>query len=356
MNIEKLLTDVFNPQANDVAVVLCDIPHTNIEDNSKWYERRIMAQEWREAFISLSQKIGFKVLPLIEFPASGAHSKNVPMELGTPRSIDSAFAQSTLAVALTEFSITPLLMNYSKQRKNFRSASLPIVEKRMEKTALAADYKEVYRRCLVVEELMKNIKGANVKFSTGHDCYFDLRFRTVRKDSGRLHQGDSPEFPFMNLPSGEVYMVPYEGEKDCKSETAGLIPAFINNESVVLKIAANKIVEVSDFETSAENCRNLFAQDPARRNIAEFAIGCNPWAVVTGNILEDEKAGFHWAFGRSEHIGGIIKPSDFISSENVLHVDVVYAKDSKYQVDFLEFIYDDNSKKNIIENREYLIF
>ena len=29
-------------------------------------------------------------------------------------------------------------------------------------------------------------------------------------------------------------------------------------------------------------------------------------AEVTGCVLEDEKAGFHWAFGRSDHLGGVV--------------------------------------------------
>ena len=41
--------------------------------------------------------------------------------------------------------------------------------------------------------------------------------------------------------------------------------------------------------------RSFFAADPMRGNIAEMAFGCNDDAKVTGNILEDEKAGFHWA-------------------------------------------------------------
>ena len=36
-------------------------------------------------------------------------------------------------------------------------------------------------------------------------------------------------------------------------------------------------------------------------------------AIVTGNVLEDEKAGFHWAYGRSEHLGGVTGPDAFTS-------------------------------------------
>lgn len=355
-NLEKLIVDVLNPLKGDTVTIICDIPHSDIQDNQKWIERRQMAVEWREAFVLLSKKIGFKVLPLIEFPASGAHSKAVSLKIGAPLSIQESFGQSTIALAMTEFSISPLLMNYSVSRDDFRSVSMPISEKRMESSALSADHTEIYRRCIEIEKLMQNIIGAEVEFSTGHKCFFDLRYREVRKDAGRLHKKDIKEFPMINLPTGEVYQAPYEGEKDSPSKTSGFIPAFLYNESVLLEVKENKIIKINDFETGSDYCNSIFEKDPARRNIAEFAIGCNTWAEVSGNILEDEKAGFHWAFGRSEHIGGTVGPENFISSETVMHLDVVYAKDSKYQINHLEFIYGDGSKKTIVENQEYLIY
>jgi len=50
--------------------------------------------------------------------------------------------------------------------------------------------------------------------------------------------------------------------------------------------------------------RIFFAENDTRRNIAELGIGCNPKAVITGNILEDEKVGLHIAYGMSSHLGG----------------------------------------------------
>ena len=43
-------------------------------------------------------------------------------------------------------------------------------------------------------------------------------------------------------------------------------------------------------------------------NVAEFGIGLNPKAKVTGNVLEDEKARdtAHIAFGNNKSFGGIV--------------------------------------------------
>ena len=68
----------------------------------------------------------------------------------------------------------------------------------------------------------------------------------------------------------------------------------------------NQIIDVKGEGTIAEDKRQEFHQESALRKIAEVAIGCNARAVVTGNTLEDEKAGFHWAYGRSDLFGGRI--------------------------------------------------
>ena len=74
---------------------------------------------------------------------------------------------------------------------------------------------------------------------------------------------------------------------------------------MLYKVRENKIVEVVGDGPQAAKQREYFGVDPARCNICELGLGTNDKAVVTGNILEDEKAsGFHWAYGQSDHIGG----------------------------------------------------
>ena len=97
-------------------------------------------------------------------------------------------------------------------------------------------------------------------------------------------------------------------------------------------------------------------RNDARRNIAELGLGCNDKAVVTGNVLEDEKAGFHWAHGLSDHLGGIISLNDFKVPENAVHQDYVYAKDNPIEIKRLILQYPDKSEEIIIQNGDYIIF
>ena len=107
--------------------------------------------------------------------------------------------------------------------------------------------------------------------------------------------------------------------------------------------------------TQAASFKAYFEEDPIRGNIAELALGCNPKAVVWGNVLEDEKAGFHWAYGRSEHLGGTIGPEQFKIPAHIVHQDIVYAKDSPIQVASLLLISADGKTRQIIRDGAYLI-
>jgi hypothetical protein len=55
-------------------------------------------------------------------------------------------------------------------------------------------------------------------------------------------------------------------------------------------------------------------------------------ARVWGNVLEDEKAGPHIAFGRSEHLGGTVGPDAFSDPRHVWHEDFVYARECPLQI------------------------
>jgi leucyl aminopeptidase (aminopeptidase T) len=255
---------------------------------------------------------------------------------------------------MTTFSAAPLAV-LADQHPDFRAASMPGVQQRMEGSALAADYSQVARRCRVIAEAMKGAELCDVLFSTGHRCWFDLRYRTPETDDGYLPRHKDGD-RIINLPSGETYEVPYEGERpDDPSWTAGTIPVMENGELVLFHVAGNRVLNVEGDGPLAERFEKLFDADPARTNIAEVAFGVNDKAEVTGCVLEDEKAGFHWAFGRSDHLGGVVGVAAFSSPENVVHQDIVYAEGNPIQVKSATIVHPNGQEVAIIKDGAYLV-
>jgi leucyl aminopeptidase (aminopeptidase T) len=223
---------------------------------------------------------------------------------------------------------------------------MPGIERRMEKSALKANYQDVKRYALSIEKLLNKSIGAEILFSTNDILYIDLRNRSAHADTGdctKYGQG-------INFPSGEGYKAPYEGasdeiEKYGKSKTKGIWPVKYNGELVKYIIDENKIVEVEGKGKIADERRTFFNENESRKNIAELGIGCNPKAIVTGNVLEDEKvSGLHIAYGMSTHLGGKVK-SD-------VHQDVCYPKGAPVEAKTLSLISEDGSIVELIKNAE----
>ncbi len=138
-----------------------------------------------------------------------------------------------------------------------------------------------------------------------------------------------------NLPSGEAYIVPYEGERAGEpSRSAGVLPVQFGTEVVRYLIAANRAVEV--LTAGPESAREvaLLAAEPAYANLAELGLGVLAAFGVKpiGALLLDEKLGLHIAFGRSEHFGGQVGPDAFSSPDAVVHIDRVYVPEAQPDV------------------------
>ena len=361
IDLEKLIVDVFAPEPGETVLLMTDVPHGNLQDNDEWAARRQMAQEWLEAFQSLGQKSGFAVKPLFRYPATGANNADLPPEgemAGKRVGVGTVLAEANIVVALTQYSATAFLIrDYICGSDTRRAASMPGVTKSMEKTALAADYREVARKGNILTDRLNRAVGARAEFSTGHKLYFDLRHRQAGVDDGMLHR-DKKGIRLINLPSGEAFKVPYEGEIEGEpSQTEGTIPVVLEGEIVLYRVLENKIVEVTGEGPQVATQREYFDVDPARRNIAELGLGANDKAIISGNLLEDEKVpGLHWAYGRSDHIGGTVGVDSFEDAKNVVHFDTVYAEGASIGVASLLLVYSDGTEEEIIRDNAYTTF
>jgi hypothetical protein len=359
-DLEQLIRDVFDPQPGENVLILVDVPHEGSTDHPAWSKRRQMAEEWRLGFEALANKGEFNVYPIMTYLATGAHNGPLPTfgELdGLEIRLDELFAEIHILVAMTEYSATAPLVEYARKYPHLRVASMPGASPSMQDTALAADHEKMAERCNLIDEKLSDAIGARVLFVTGHQMYFDLRHRQPEVDDGVLHQ-DTPGLGLINLPSGETFIAPYEGEREGQpSETHGIIPIQCGTTRALINVRENRVSHISGDERCAKNLREFFETDEARRNIAELGFGCNDRAVATGNILEDEKVyGIHLAFGRSDHIGGTVGPEDFSHPANITHLDFVYAFEGEMWPIDVNLIYEDGSSFEIIRENKYTIF
>jgi hypothetical protein len=133
------------------------------------------------------------------------------------------------------------------------------------------------------------------------------------------------------------------------------LPVQLGDEVVVYAVEANRAVRVlTEGEASRSEAEKL-AAEPAYANLAELGFGVlgDFGLSPVGSILLDEKLGLHVAFGRSDHFGGTIGPTDFSAPETVVHIDRVYISESQPRVTVQEVALDgpDGSRTIMREGR-----
>ena len=333
----KMFKDVFAPKKDEKVLVLVDVPYKHIKDNELWKDRRKMARDWYNAFKEMGDKSGFSV-DFLEYNATGQHNSSIPS------SVVDIVRKMNLVIAMTEFSATSSLAQVCKKKgSSTRCASMPMVEKRMEETAFKADYSQVKSFAIAIEHMLNDSVGAKVIFSTGDVLFIDLRNRIAESDTGDCSQAGQ----CINFPSGEGFKAPYEAASDeleafGESKTKGVLPVFYDKEIVKFIIENNRIVQIVGSSKKAKDMQAFFEEDDTRRNIAELGIGCNPKAVITGNVLEDEKVGLHIAYGMSIHLGGKV--------DSDVHQDICYSKGCPVEGITVVLTHKDGSKTVLIKD------
>jgi len=354
-NLEKFFEDIFKPDDGEVVTVMYDLPHDSVTDSKAWQERRQMAEDWRKRLASWADKWHINVNPTVTYLATGSNNADLP---STARmadqdvSMEDVLNGSTVLIAMPQFSATAPLYPVAKSSDRLRVASMPGVARFMEESGLSADYHQIGRICQKLEKIFNRATAAEVEFSTGHKCFFDLPLENkALVDDGILHpERAGTSDALSNLPAGEVFCVPNENED---SKTNGELPQKIGGETVVYVVKNNRVVDVRGNSDEVEELRRKFSTDRGWQNIAEFAIGVNDKAKVTGIVLEDEKAGFHWAYGRSDHFGGQCGVAQFNSPESVVHQDIVYARGNPVQVNQAELVHPDGRRVAVIFAAQY---
>ena len=146
---------------------------------------------------------------------------------------------------------------------------------------------------------------ARITCANGSDLRLGLVDRTAIVDAGALNMRGA----FGNIPCGEAFIAPLEGTAEGTLVVDGSIAAIGRlAEPVELTVRDGHLVEASGAE-GARLMELLTEHGADGTNVAELGIGTNECAILTGNILEDEKilGTAHVAFGASAAIGGTVQ-------------------------------------------------
>jgi leucyl aminopeptidase (aminopeptidase T) len=222
-----------------------------------------------------------------------------------PRAVAAAMRAADVVIAPTIQSLSHTAARKAASEAGVRVASMPGVTEEMLARVMGADMDELRRRGEAVCAALDAGSEARITCANGSDLRLGLEGRASIVDAGDL----SFRGAFGNLPCGEGFIAPLEGTAEGTLVVDGSIAGVGRvEEPVPLTVREGHLTDAGSAAGEAL-LELLTVHGPDGTNVAELGIGTNEEAILTGNILEDEKilGTAHVAFGASAGIGGAVQ-------------------------------------------------
>lgn len=295
--VQTILETCFGYRRGEHLLIVCD-------DKLRPLARKIY---------QIAQQTGTECL-LLEMPARQMHGQEPPEEVAA------ALQTADLALLLTSMSLS-----HTQARKRAstvfgtRIASLPGITPEIFNRSIKLNYPALGKKVANVVGVLNQGQKLAV--------YTDKGTRLVMKIKGRSGFADDGLYTrpgaFGNLPAGEACIAPCEGSTNGVLVVDGSAPFVGRLKRPVKIVIKNGLIQHLPLAKIRAMIKPL---GKCARNIAEFGIGLNPKAKVTGNILEDEKTKqtAHLAIGANISFGGKVACAchlDFVFLKPVIFVD-----------------------------------
>ncbi|HVQ57461.1 MAG TPA: aminopeptidase [Solirubrobacterales bacterium] len=222
-----------------------------------------------------------------------------------PRAVAAAMAAADVVLAPTIQSLSHTAARKAASEAGVRIGTLPGVTEEMLTRLMSADMDEIRRRGWAIVSAMNSGSEVHITCRHGSDLRLSLEGRMGIVDAGEL----SNRGAFGNLPCGEGFIAPIEGTAEGTLVIDGSIAEIgLLDTPTSLSIREGHLVD-SDGPGGEKLMQLLAPHGPDATNVAELGIGTNEEAILTGNVLEDEKilGTIHLAFGASAAIGGTVQ-------------------------------------------------
>lgn len=254
------------------------------------------------------------------FPPTGAHGAQVP------EPVVGACARSDVFFLPTTWSMTHTDARIEAIKNGARGTTMcEVTEDCLCTGGILADYEENDRLGRKLGAVIGKGKKIRMTSSAGTDLTGEITERPVQYETGLFREPGQ----FAALPNSELNISPIEGT------TEGVIVGnvrlmgfgILRDEPVTIEVKAGEVSRITGGKAADYLSETLKSFDDRKAyNLAEFAVGLNPFCRSYATNLEDlGKLGFgHHGIGSSYAIGGdVLAPChiDVIYSEATLEID-----------------------------------
>lgn len=187
-----------------------------------------------------------------------------------------------------------------------RVGTLPGVTEEIMVRCMNADYHQIAERTHAICDLMARTETIRVQAPGGTDITMPIAGRQAHASSGLFRDKGQ----WGNLPTGEAYLAPLEGLSNGVVVVDGSMAGVgVTSQPIHITVEAGYATDIAGGAEAQKLIELLEPHGRDGRTVAEFGIGTNDRAILTGVILEDEKVmgTIHIAFGDNKSMGGSVR-------------------------------------------------
>jgi aminopeptidase len=211
-----------------------------------------------------------------------------------------------------------------------RIATLPGVTEAIMVRCMNANYEEIAARTYRLCQMLEKTRAVRVTAPSGTDIVMPIAGRAAHASSGLFRErGQSG-----NLPTGEAYLAPVEGVSNGVVVVDGSMAGVgLVSEPLRIVVEDGYATEITGGPEAQKLIGLLEPHGRDARTVAEFGIGTNDKAILTGVILEDEKVmgTIHIAFGDNKSMGGSVRVASHL--DGLIKHPTVWFDDQKIMAD-----------------------
>jgi leucyl aminopeptidase (aminopeptidase T) len=228
-----------------------------------------------------------------------------------PKSVAELMKLVDVVVCPTSKSLTHTDARRNAVKEGVRVGTMPGITVDTMARCLNADYDKIISLTDFIADKMKGVSTIRVVTEKGTDVIMPVKDRMIIRSKGVLrNKGESG-----NLPSGEVFLAPWEDKTQGKLVIDGSMASIgIIKTPIVVDIVDGYAESITGGEEAERLVQILNKSGRDARAVAEFGIGTNYKAKLIGLILEDEKVfgTIHIAFGNNITMGGRLSVSSHL--------------------------------------------